>query len=286
MASMGSFIWTVVLMLLLMYCVAVYFTELVAGLHIDGNEAKDPETLDLLEQHWGSITTSVFSLLMAISGGDDWRNLVDPLESYSMYTTCAVVFSCYIAFATLVMLNLVTGVFVEGAHRIIKMDKDSELAKIAARQFARWDLDVDGELTFEEFVEKTADGGLEDFFKVLGLTLQDAEAIFHFFDTDDSGTITVKEFLSATLQLPRPCRFYDLQKVAYSLKTQNEQHMETVGAQMESIDASLTRIVAALGDGGVVSPTAARGRMPTVTKAASVPAVARGQPEKMACEEV
>ena len=37
-----------------------------------------------------------------------------------------LVFSIFIAFATLVMMNLVTGVFVDGAQRIAREEKNQE----------------------------------------------------------------------------------------------------------------------------------------------------------------
>ncbi|CAJ1390782.1 unnamed protein product, partial [Effrenium voratum] len=49
--------------------------------------------------------------------------------SQEPYELLALVFSMYIAFATLVMLNLVTGVFVEGAQRIAREEKEQELIK-------------------------------------------------------------------------------------------------------------------------------------------------------------
>merc|ERR1719517_306588 len=77
-ASMQSFFWTMLLLLLMMYCVAVYYTELATGLsreHINESDAKTE-----LKQHWGSIMSSVFTLFMAITGGDDWANFLKAFD--------------------------------------------------------------------------------------------------------------------------------------------------------------------------------------------------------------
>merc|ERR1712232_258157 len=130
MASAGSFFWTVFLVSIMMYCMAVYFTDLATGIAqrsqaeggLDyGAPSVTPpcdsilSSSDKIQQHWGTIGDSILSAYMAISGGDDWRNLVDVFGRDPSYLFNTLIFSFYIAFATLVMLNLVTGVFVEGA---------------------------------------------------------------------------------------------------------------------------------------------------------------------------
>ena len=49
------------------------------------------------------------------------------------------------------MLNLVTGVFVEGAQRIVKEDKDAEFLKFVMKTFEQADSDKNGEISWDEF---------------------------------------------------------------------------------------------------------------------------------------
>merc|ERR1711920_831552 len=102
---MYSFFWTLVLLLGLMYCFAVYFTELSTEM-VRSHQGRD---LSKISERWGSIGQAVISLFQAITGGDDWINFVLVFKdaSESTYVTCLLFFSFYIAFATLVMLNLV-----------------------------------------------------------------------------------------------------------------------------------------------------------------------------------
>eukprot|EP00913_Durusdinium_trenchii_P001075 g987.t1 len=107
LASLKSFLWTVVLLIILMYCVAVYFTEL---------------AYDLRNKH----PQKDFSSL-----GSTWghsHNFISVFDDYvgSSTSTNTLVFSIFIAFATLVMMNLVTGVFVDGAQRIAREEKNQE----------------------------------------------------------------------------------------------------------------------------------------------------------------
>merc|ERR1719188_2771022 len=130
-----------------MYCMAVVFTELASETMQKGGSS-------MIQQHWGSIFQSTLSLYMGITGGDDWRNFVDPFKDDSaQYVLTTAVFAIYIAFATLVMLNLVTGVFVEGAQRIIKEDRDHEISTHVRKLFYFADEDHSGDISFGEFEE-------------------------------------------------------------------------------------------------------------------------------------
>merc|ERR1712039_352843 len=100
-------------MCVVMYCVAIYFTELAIDLN-------DHEGIEDIRVHWGTVEDSVLSLYMAITGGDDWRNFIDVFTlAPDYYWSACLIFTAYVAFAVMVLLNLVTGVFVDGAQRII-----------------------------------------------------------------------------------------------------------------------------------------------------------------------
>jgi len=140
-ASMWSFFWTVVLLSLMMFCFAVYYTDMAT--YVKFKSQVDEVKIAKMQDKWGSVGTSVLSLYMAITGGDDWRNFTDvfAMGETDVGARNVVLFCLYISFSTLVMLNLVTGVFVEGAQRIIKEDKDNELIKQVCRLFMVADAD-------------------------------------------------------------------------------------------------------------------------------------------------
>merc|ERR1719148_363991 len=115
-----------------MGCFAVFFTELANETIEDASSDHDDSKM---KHYWGTVMTSLLSLLMALSGGDDWRNFIDVYRGHGSYVPMTLVFSFYILFGTLVMLNLVTGVFVEGAQRLIKEDKQKDSIRMAAQIF-------------------------------------------------------------------------------------------------------------------------------------------------------
>jgi hypothetical protein len=215
-ASMHAFIWTMALLLILIYCVAVYYTEVSAGI-IRDNEVDELGKEELL-RHFGSIGSSTLSLFMAITGGDDWRNFVDQFRklSQSSFLLHSFLFCVYMAVAVLVMLNLVTGVFVEGAQRMIQEEKDAELVKTVRKLFNITDVDLSGEISFDEFEERLNQDDHNDLFNIIELQHAEAKSLFKLIDTDRSGTIDIAEFVQGCMRLRGPARSVDLSALKYA----------------------------------------------------------------------
>mmetsp|Transcript_68836 Transcript_68836/g.121647 ORF Transcript_68836/g.121647 Transcript_68836/m.121647 type:complete len:248 (-) Transcript_68836:109-852(-) len=189
-----------------MYIQAVYFTELYTEL-----AASSPDHKDELAKYWGSVGTSVLTLFQAITGGDDWARFCEVfrLVSQQQYTLNMSLFVLYIAFATLVMLNLVTGVFVEGAQKIAKEEKDLELVKQVRKLVTAIDSSGDGEISWDEFETSLGTKIMTDFLKSFEMDVNQARDIFVVLDQDHSGSITLDEFISASISLHGPVKLAD-----------------------------------------------------------------------------
>merc|ERR1712190_567509 len=110
--SMRSLLWTLMLLLLMMYVLSVFLTQMIVQRGED-----DPSILDMngsLYQYFNSVPRSVLSLYQSMTGGTDWNEVLEPLETH-ISPWLSILFSIYIAFAVLAMMNVVTGVFVESA---------------------------------------------------------------------------------------------------------------------------------------------------------------------------
>lgn len=242
--SMASFFWAFALLIILLYCVAVYFTEVAAdALKLSQMDAM---ALASIAVRWGSLWQSVLSLYMAISGGDDWRNLVDPFRSDSpwQYTTNICVFAIYIAFATLVIMNVITGILVEGAQRMIRDANDNALINVSANLFLAGEPDDSANITFDEFSKKLDSGNLDGYIKVLGINRAEAMQLFDFVDRDGSGTISVAEFVKGCLRLRGPATAMDLTAMLYSVRQLSR---ETHGLILD-VKAALSRMSEELGE--------------------------------------
>jgi len=246
MASMGSCFWTMILLMIMLYCAAVYFTELATEL-VRGQSDFDNEKVDL---HWGCIFNSIITLFQAITGGDDWKNFVESVTTQSTRSVNMVLFMIYISFATLVMLNLVTGVFVEGAQRIIKEDRDNEISTHVRKLFFFADGDHSGDISLAEFQEAMELGEFEIFAQVAELGATTSARLFDMLDTDQSGTLSVEEFVDGCIRLRGHAKASDLLALkfdfALACRTWQEEHMNSL-AQHTRTHELLQRLVDMVG---------------------------------------
>lgn len=215
MGSIWSFFWTLMLLFLLTYIIGVFVTQLVAD---HGRNA--PETIDehtAFGQYYGSVAVSVFTLYQSISGGLDWADAANPLVTSNGWVL-GVAFSLYISFAVLVMLNLVTGVFVEQAQRLTQADRERSMLAHVKKLFTIADEDGDREISPQEFCRNVDCQQFGFIFEDLNLSLCDADDIFSMIDVDGNGAITPEEFVTGATRLRGPARAFDLYHLVLEVK--------------------------------------------------------------------
>lgn len=225
-ASMSSFLWTCCLLLIVVGMFAVFFTEL-------ANQSRGAEVVDdpdsSIALFYGDIMTTVLTLVMAILGGDDWRNFLDVYVGHYLYVPVTLAFCMYVAFGTLVMLNLVTGVFVEGAQRIIREDEQRDKISAAARIFIDMGVSHDHTMNKDEFASLLASSpALADFLLDLGIESTEAEIIFEMFDRDGSGDVSLTEFITSCLTMGKPATAGELYTLRYEAKNQKHESIDEI----------------------------------------------------------
>mmetsp|Transcript_109245 Transcript_109245/g.315673 ORF Transcript_109245/g.315673 Transcript_109245/m.315673 type:complete len:683 (-) Transcript_109245:464-2512(-) len=230
LSSMRSLGWTVLLLVVLIYCVSLGITQLVSDHRI---AAEDTPELEALIKYYGSLGRSMLSLFEAVTGGVDWDDLVSPLIA-EISPWLALAFAIYIAFCTLAMMNVVTGVFVESVLLSARTDKDYYLVANAREIFKTVDGGVNGEMTLDDFMHKVHTPEMREFFKGIDVDPSEAKSLFSLIDLDESGAIDAEEFLRACVRLRGPAMALDaavlvqrIQQVANDLEEQR-QFMESV----------------------------------------------------------
>eukprot|EP00928_Gymnodinium_smaydae_P002531 TRINITY_DN10910_c0_g5_i1.p1 TRINITY_DN10910_c0_g5~~TRINITY_DN10910_c0_g5_i1.p1 ORF type:complete len:239 (+),score=49.44 TRINITY_DN10910_c0_g5_i1:103-717(+) len=153
---------------------------------------------------------------MAMTGGDDWVKLIEVLGEYSLVNS--VIFYFYITFATMVMLNLVTGMFVEGAQRIIQEDKDKDAIHKAARAFVSMDVDANGLLSYEEFTNKLESTGMCSYCEAIGISVEEAHELFMLLDKNEVQELSIAEFVEGCIRLRGPARALDLASLSLATR--------------------------------------------------------------------
>jgi len=225
MGSISSFVWTCVLLLLLVYALAIYMVMMATD-SMEKTIADSSTNRAELQRYWGSVGSAVLSLYCSITGGRDWADVIGPLVAETGNHMHNVVFSMFIAFATMVLMNLVTGVFVEGAQRLSKEDSNRELSRMATKTFRAVDSDFQREISMKAFINHLDEGHMDTYLKAVDLTRSSAASLFDFLDTDHGGSISVEEFVDGCLRLRGLPRSADVSLVLLEARKQAALHQD------------------------------------------------------------
>jgi len=250
--SLRSFLWTVVLLFGLIYCVGVLITQIVAD-HIRAEPDQDLGD-PALRRYYGSLGSSVLSLFQALSGGVDWEDLLTPLHLVTDSTLISLFYSAYIAFCMFVMLNLVTGIFVDSAQTNIREDRDLDLVNRVHELFNTADDDHSGNISWQEFKNQLENPDMGEYFKTIDLDMSEAEHLFELLDVHGVGSITSEEFVNGCLRMRGPAKAYDVashvrwtRKVSQRLlsgirRLEHQTHLisEELGLDTEEMDRERT----------------------------------------------
>lgn len=209
--------WTLILVLLIMYVVAVALTQGVLDFEVSIGE-KQPELTDL----YGYLERSFYTLLLVYSQGENWGELAAPLFQVSYFYVA--LFVLYIFFMLFVVINIMTAIFVESAVecgqrdtdwviRIQTAQEDSFLREIR-RIFKKPDLN-DQMITLAELEDQFDDDDVRLRLKVLGVDVSEACSLFRLLDDTGEGAIDCDEFALGCLRLRGQARNIDIQTIRY-----------------------------------------------------------------------
>jgi len=228
--SMKSLVWTILLMLLIKYIIGVCLCQLIAD---RGLENPGAMTQDLVE-FYGSLPRAVLSLYQAMTGGVDWNDLSKPLEE-SISPLMTVGFALYVAFAVLAMMNVVTGVFVESALGSAREDREKEVISSVKKIFQVADHDQSGVLTWGEFSKTLEEPSNLKYFGSLGINASEARGLFGLLDADESGSVSLQEFMQGCLRLRGQAKAIDMATLMY----QNKRIVFWLADRLERLEGSL-----------------------------------------------
>jgi len=212
--SLKSLGWTVLLLLLMIYSVSLYLTQLVSDHSIESDPNVTSVWAAELTFWYGSVFRSMLTLFQAITGGVDWDTVVRPLMG-EISPWIAPVFALYVAFSVLAMMNVVTGVFVESVLLSAKQDKDSLVINNAREIFRTLD---DNMMTLDDFGDLLKTSQMQEFFKGMDVNAEDAEFVFRLMDADKSGQICAQEFLDSCVRLRGPARVLECAMLIQELR--------------------------------------------------------------------
>lgn len=218
--SLRILFWSIMMLGLIMYIFGICFLQAVTA-HLQETEPlvlqKTSIEEDIME-HWGSVETSMRTLLMAITGGNDWKELAAPLWQVGAHYY--ILFLFYIAFIVFAVLNVLTGIFVDQAMQMAALDRDNVIHEALEREdsfarnmkelFSSVDKDGSGQISWSEFKKHVNDKNVQSYFAAMELDVSDAKQLFTLLDNNGNKTLEIGEFIDGCTRLKGGAKSMDL----------------------------------------------------------------------------
>merc|ERR1712232_1250382 len=112
-----------------------------------------------------------------MSGGLSWDLMCGPLVDL-ISPLQGVVFCAYVAFTVLALMNVVTGVFVQGALESAQKEESEFMWMNLRQMFEEADADDSGTLSEDEFQLAFAKPEMQDYLKSIDVNPDEAETLF------------------------------------------------------------------------------------------------------------
>jgi Ca2+-binding EF-hand superfamily protein len=244
MGIIWPLLWAMLLLLIIKYVFAVCLLQMIA----DDLGNLDRHSQEALLKDYGSIRIAAYTLYKAISGGVDWGDVASPLEE--VYGGFPVVLLCiYVAFFVFCVLNVLTGIFVESANKLVQKDDDrmamvhSTSRKIKLQKiieiFQKMN-DGGTVMGYDEFANALDDIRVQQYLEEAGLEVATCgkKELFTLLDADGSGYIDTNEFTVGVEHLQGAARSRDI----YALKRRQQILHKSMQNMMGKFDAVIEHL--------------------------------------------
>jgi len=210
--SMASLFWLLALLFSLMYFFAIVLTQGATDIvnPPPGMESfVDPETTTLVQHFFGSLISTIYTLFMTLCSGVSWEAPARATQAMGRpYFEC---FLFYVFFTFFSVLNIVTGVFVDGAIQRGNSDRATmiEHTMMVQRKYAsslrqlleEIDQDGSGVISHQEWVEAQKNENLIACMSALGVGGSSVDVLWEILDSDGDGCVDIHEFVNGMMHL-------------------------------------------------------------------------------------
>jgi len=233
MNAVAALAWSLILLLMIMYTFAIIFLLGAQNCIQDGGCSG----IEVVEWY-PSLSRTMYTLFLAISGGD-WGMMAAELIQYSgLYT---VMWVLYVIMTMFCMLNLLTGVFVSVSSEVQsrssqirqKINAEENFVRDMKDLFTALDTNNTGMLTPEEFSDCLQNDYVVAFLEGAGLTITDFRTLFELLDYNHSGDVSIVDFIAGCARLRGPAKSMYLQKLLLQVAGL-ERSLEQLQRQLDS----------------------------------------------------
>jgi len=246
--SMKTLLWVCIMILIVCYIGGIYAT-LQIGHNDELYNKYFRETGWDHETYFATVPRSLFTLFQVVTL-DQWA------ESIARHVVknqpgMLIFFVVLISIVTFGLLNIIVGVVVENAlstaakdqTRMKKAkDRDRQLVFNQLREiFEDADTDGSGYLTFDEVQKAIQQPEICNKLRMIDFPVDEPHQVFQLLDYDDSGELTIDEFITGCLRMKGTAKSKDLLVAQVALDCMKK-HYNTFEEELESLQLKLHRL--------------------------------------------
>lgn len=260
---MGSFVtlfWSCLMLALMMFIFGLCFLQSLSSFLLDNPKStiKD-STVEGIRAYWNSVGQATDTLYLAITGGNDWAQLAEPIKDTGMLYYSLFIF--YIAFSSFAVLNVLTGMFVDAAMKVADRDQEAVMTDWIDREDGEEGIDkrfkaflqesdssVDTHITWSVIEKHMKDqkDEMKQFFDALDLTLTDAKKIYKILqacqeEKADHEAVEIDTFITGCLRFKEGTKGIDVVALATDIKKLNRKMCLFMGYCEDSFNCIYTR---------------------------------------------
>ncbi|CAK9016732.1 Sodium channel protein 60E (Drosophila ion channel 60) (Drosophila sodium channel 1) (Protein smell-impaired 60E) (Sodium channel 2) (DmNav2) [Durusdinium trenchii] len=245
-ASGRVLLWAIALLLLVTYVFGVTFMQLSAA-HLTGNTAGDSQLIT----YYGTLSRTILTLFMTISGGMLWNEALKPLSEISWIVD--ILFLMYIFSTVFCCLNIMTGIFVDNAQASKKTDETvvrqewekerRQWIADATELFYKVDTDNSGDVTKTKLASILYSDRVQTLLRKLGIAADGytPSELWDLLDLSGNGSVMQAEFAHAVRLISGHGRGIDIYRIKKDTKNLTKQlvdlkkHLQTVFPELKAV---------------------------------------------------
>jgi len=226
LGSMVPLMWVSILLFGILMVFALIFMQGATQFLIEnplGNEMHR----DKMIRYFGNIQDSMMTLLMGVTGGEDWGHIFEVLKPAGQLYAAAFVF--FVVFFLLSFFNITTSLFVDQALKLSRPDNDVRLmqkwredmavANDLKLTIASLDENENGLVTRDEWLRMSELKEVRTYFEIADLEIKDAN---EFFDAvanmTGSDEVDVDSFVEGCMKVKGAATSVDQQVLLFQIR--------------------------------------------------------------------
>jgi len=226
LGSIVPLFWALFCVFILIFLFIIIFMQGLAQ-YVSEQPGGDVHVRDQVIPHFGIFAKTFRSLLMAISGGQDWQTYYDTMRNVSgLFAALFILYICLMTFGT---LNVITAIMVENAtskarqdFEVCKAEQRTKLDTISRQLvslFEELQPEMGGTISRRQWDKLYVSPYVTSYFRMLGIDLSKGQEVWRLLDLDGSDELDVDEFVQGCLHIQGSASMIDFESLMRANRT-------------------------------------------------------------------